>query len=213
MILKTLTVGPFASNCYIVASEQTKEGVVIDPGADAGRIVKIVDGLGLRVTLIVATHGHSDHVGAAAKVKEHTGAPFAIHSEDAGMLGHGGLVGMLMGAGSKSPAVPDRLLSEGDVIGCGALSFRVLHTPGHTQGGICLVGEGLVFSGDTLFNYGIGRTDFPGGSYEELMEGIVNKLLSLPDETVVYPGHGPDTTIGAERRQNPFILEYLRNGR
>ncbi|MFH1087397.1 MAG: MBL fold metallo-hydrolase [Chloroflexota bacterium] len=213
MILKTLTVGPFASNCYIIAAEQAREGIVIDPGADAGRIVKTIDGLGLRVGLIVATHGHSDHVGAAAKVKEHTGAPFAIHSEDAGMLGHGGLVGMLTGAGSRSTAVPDRLLSEGDVISCGPLSFRVLYTPGHTQGGICLVGEGLVFSGDTLFNYGIGRTDFPGGSYEELMEGIVNKLLSLPDETVVYPGHGPDTTIGAERRHNPFILEHLRNGR
>lgn len=206
MILKTLEVGPFASNCYIVASEKTKEAMVIDPGDEAEAILDTVKKLGLKVKLIVITHGHVDHVSALGQVKEATGAPVAIHGDDAAILrGSGQMLTMMLGVKSDAPPAPDRLLKDGDVIKVGELSFKVAHTPGHSPGGICLIGEGVAFTGDSLFNYGIGRTDFPGSSYEELMQSIRTSLLTLPDDTVVLPGHGPETTIGDERRGNPFL--------
>lgn len=206
MILKTLEVGPFASNCYIVASEKTKEAMVIDPGDEAGAILNTVKKLGLTVKLIVITHGHGDHVSALGQVKEATGAPVAIHGDDAAIMrGSGQMLTMMLGVKSEAPPAPDMLLKDGEVIKVGELSFKVAHTPGHSPGGICLIGEGVAFTGDSLFNYGIGRTDFPGSSYEELMDSIRTRLLTLPDDTVVLPGHGPETTIGDERRGNPFL--------
>ena len=206
MILKRLTVGPFASNCYIVGSEATKGGMIIDPGDAAKQILKIVEDLGLDIKFIVLTHSHIDHVGAVKKIKEAIGAEVAIHIDEAESLPRqGGGLSAVFGIFYPSPPPPDRLLKDGDSVDVGDLHFTVLHTPGHTPGGICLLGDGAVFTGDTLFNYGIGRTDLPGGSYSELMNGIHSRLMALPDDTVVYPGHGPETTIGAERQGNPFL--------
>ena len=202
MILKKLIVGPFASNCYIVGFESDNEGMIIDPGASAKQILSTVKELGLNIRLIVLTHGHMDHIGAVKGVKEATGAEVAIHTDDARFLRRLSLSTIY---NFSFPSTPDRLLGDGDSIDVGDLHFTVLHTPGHSPGGICLLGHGVLFSGDTLFNYGIGRTDFPGASHNQLMNSIYTKLMTLPDDTVVYPGHGSDTTIGTERRTNPFL--------
>jgi glyoxylase-like metal-dependent hydrolase (beta-lactamase superfamily II) len=209
MILRMLVVGPFGSNCYVAGSERTEEGIIIDPGANAEAIIDMVRKLGLNITLIVATHGHVDHLGALNEVKGATKAPFAMHAGEAAMLPKiSKYVSSVFGVRLASLPPPDRLLHEGDIIKVGELSFRVLHTPGHSPGGISLAGQGVVFSGDTLFNYGIGRTDFPDGDYDVLMESIRTKLMTLPDNTVVFSGHGPKTTIGAERRGNPFSHDW-----
>jgi len=208
MILKRLEVGPFASNCYIVGSEATKEGMIIDPGAEAEAILDTVSQLGLTVKLIVATHSHVDHIMALRHVREATGAPFAIHEAESGgklMQGMARMMSMATGGSGEPPPKPDKLLKDGDYIDIGDLSFTVLHTPGHSTGGISIYGHGVVFSGDTLFNFGIGRTDFPGCSHQVLIDSIKNKLMTLPDETVVLPGHGPETTIDVERGYNPFL--------
>lgn len=209
MILKALELGMFASNCYIVGSEATKEGMIIDPGAEGDVILEHAKELGLDIKLIAATHAHIDHVGALRAVKEATGATFAIHEADANQKVMQGMTRML-GALTRSlspPPKPDRLLKDGDTLEIGDLSFTVIHTPGHSPGGISIYGHGVVFSGDTLFNFGIGRTDFPGCSYEKLMDSIHSKLMTLPDETIVLPGHGPHTSIAIERQYNPFLRD------
>lgn len=207
MIFRGFAVGPFGTNCFIVGSEKTKEGMVIDPGADAGAILRHIRDMGLKIRLIVITHAHIDHIEAVAEVKKATGAQLAIHREELG--GANAKLGEMLGwvgGGPSHPLPPaDRLLKEGDVVEIGELKFKVLETPGHSPGGISLVGEGVAFTGDTLFNYGIGRTDFPGSSHMRLMQSINEKLMALPDDTEVYPGHGPETTIGEERKRNPFL--------
>ncbi|MFC1988814.1 MBL fold metallo-hydrolase [Chloroflexota bacterium] len=202
MIIERLGLGMYATNCYIVAEEASKEAIIIDPGDGANQILTKVGDSGLKVKLILLTHGHFDHIGALKEVKEATGAEIALHADDA----EGFQAGHPFGPFShEPPPPPDRLLQDGDSINIGNLSLSVIHTPGHTPGGICLLGEGALFSGDTLFNLGIGRSDFPGGDIAQLMESIYNKLMTLPDETAVYPGHGSSTTIGAERHGNPFL--------
>lgn len=200
-----MEVGNLGTNCYIVYSEKTKEAMIIDPGGDAGRILATVGNAGIVVKYIVNTHGHADHVLANMKIKEATGAPLLIHKEDAGMLSSPQRnLSMFIGGGAVcGPA--DRELEDGEVLEIGELKFTVLHTPGHTPGGICLLSGNVLFCGDTLFAESIGRTDFPGGSHRQLIENIRQKLMTLGDDVKVYPGHGPDTTIGWERRMNPFI--------
>lgn len=204
MLVKGLVVGPLQVNCYLVGCEETKEGIVIDPGGDAPAILPQIHALGLNIAYIVNTHGHIDHVAANRSVKEATGAPIAIHRLDAPWLTspQGGLA-LLLGVTPGPPA--DILLEEGDEVRFGNIGLKVLHTPGHTSGGISLLGEGVIFTGDALFNMGIGRTDLPGGDFKTLIESIRSKLFTLPEETVVYPGHGPATTIGREKRTNPFV--------
>jgi len=206
LLIEKLVVGPLQTNCFIVADEDDLEGIIIDPGGDAGRILKRVEELKLRIKYVVNTHGHFDHIMANGSVVKATGAPLAIHPEDAPMLKSGG--GALFFGWLVSSPPPDVFLNEGDVITLGKVSLKVLHTPGHSPGSISLVEEeeGCIFSGDVLFHMGIGRTDLPGGSYQTLMESIRNKLLTLPDDTVVYPGHGPVTTIGQEKQHNPFLV-------
>ena len=182
--------------------------MIIDPGAEAGRILKTVERLGLSISLIVATHTHTDHIAAVAQVKEATGADYAVHEAEGTKKMTPALnrmLGPVLGGSLRSLPEPDRLLDDGDIIEIGELRFTVLHTPGHSPGGICLQGHGVVFCGDTLFNLSIGRTDFPGCSHAQLMDSIRNKLMTLPDDTKVFPGHGPETTIGLEREWNPFL--------
>lgn len=208
MIVKALALGPFGTNCYVVGSPSTRLGMIIDPGAEAEAIVGMVRQTGLSISLIVLTHAHVDHIGALSSVKKQTKAQFALHEMEKRVLSFSAneALGFFNLGSFEPPPQPDRLLKDGDRIKVGDLDFEVLHTPGHSPGGICLLGDGVVFSGDTLFNYGIGRTDFPGGSYKQLIKSIRDKLMVLPDDTIVYPGHGPATTIGEERRGNPFLV-------
>ncbi len=206
MILERLVVGPFAANCYIVGSEITKEGMIIDPGGEARQILEKVNNLQLTIKFILLTHSHIDHIGAVKEVSEATGSEICIHADDARSLQEQSVSSEFSLSYPTSPPA-DRLIRGGDNINVGDLHFLVLHTPGHTPGGICLLGHGVVFTGDTLFNYGIGRTDLLGGSQYQLLTSLHAKLMVLPDDTVVYPGHGPDTTIDAERRGNPFLRD------
>jgi glyoxylase-like metal-dependent hydrolase (beta-lactamase superfamily II) len=212
LIIQRLVVGPIMTNCYIIGCESKGEGAVIDPGGDAERIVAEVERLGLFIRYIINTHGHFDHILANGEVKKtlsrkQSRSPLiAIHPDDAPMLDtSGGAAWFGLSAITTSQA--DIEIREGDVIRLGEIEFLVLHTPGHSPGSISLYceGEGVLFDGDVLFNFGIGRYDLPGGDYYTLMETIRKKLLTLPDETIVYSGHGPPTTIGRERKGNPFL--------
>ena len=206
MILKVVVVGPYQENTYIVGSDETHEAALIDAGAQWQSIMKAVEDAGLRVKMILTTHGHEDHVGAVADVVEATGAIFSIHEKDAYMLERNPDSTSVI-PDFRSPPEPDQYLKEGDAIEIGDLSFQVIETHGHTPGGISFYGHGLVFTGDTLFRGSVGRTDFEGGNWEQLMDSIKTKLLTLPDDTMVLPGHGPHSTIGAERQWNPFVGE------
>lgn len=199
-----LEVGNLGTNCYIVYNQQGQAGV-IDPGGSARDILRVLQEHKLQVVCIINTHGHADHILANGAIQQATGAPVFIHADDAAMLTdkHKNL-SLFIGEGiSFSP--PARLLKDGDMIDIGDIRLEVIHTPGHTPGGISLKTDNVVFVGDTLFYESIGRTDFPGGSYRCLIASIQQRLLVLPDETRVLPGHGPETTIGHERRYNPFL--------
>ena len=204
LTIRSFAVMPFDENCYVV-SDNTGEGVVIDPGGMASTILEYIRGAKLSIKAVLNTHGHCDHIGADDAIRDATEAPLYIHKEDAPMLGD---VKLNLSAfmGFRALARPaEHLLSEGDVISFGQSKLEVLHTPGHSKGGVCFVGDGVVFTGDTLFAGSIGRSDFPGGSEVELIGNIKKRLLVLPDDMKVYSGHGPSSEIGWERVRNPYL--------
>jgi glyoxylase-like metal-dependent hydrolase (beta-lactamase superfamily II) len=199
-----MVVGPIQANCFILGCEQTREAVVIDPGDEARRILGVLQKQALELKYIINTHGHFDHVGANKAVKEATGAPILIHEGDAPMLAHlsasAGVWGM---RAQDCPA--DRMIKDKDRITFGRITLEVIHTPGHSPGGISLYTPEVLFVGDTLFAGSIGRTDFPGGDYDLLISMVRDRLFVLGDDVQVFPGHGPSTTIGNERKFNPFF--------
>ena len=207
MIIKTLVVGPIMANSFILGCDKTHEAAVIDPGDEADRILLALAESGLSVKLIINTHGHLDHVGANKRLKEATGAPILIHPLDAPMLNQVASSAAAWGIAADNSPPPDRELEDGDEVLIGNITLNVIHTPGHTPGGISLSTDREVFVGDTLFAGSIGRTDFQGGSFETIKKSIQQKLFTLNDDVTVYPGHGPATTIGEERRTNPFVGE------
>lgn len=207
MIFEIVAVGPLGANCFILGCEESKSGVVVDPGSEPEKIIYAIERLGLRITSIINTHGHFDHVGGNSRLREHTGAKLLVHEKDVRLLSMASEVAARYGAITEDSPLPDEFLADGMVIPVGNYQISVIHTPGHTPGGCCLYldEEGVLISGDTLFADGVGRTDFPGGSHQALIESIRTRLLTLPETTRVYPGHGPSTTIGHEKRHNPFI--------
>ena len=206
MIIRSMPVGPLQANCYLVGCEQTHQAVVIDPGGDVDRILKALEKDQLTLAAIVNTHGHFDHVGGNRELKDATHADLMIHKGDAPMLSQLGQTAAAWGLRADNSPTPDRYLEDGEVLAIGNLEFSIIHTPGHSPGGICLYEKSAeaLFVGDTLFAGSIGRTDLPGGDYDTLISNIQQKLFSLPDTTKVYNGHMEPTTIGKEKRFNPF---------
>jgi len=204
MIIKDLMVGPIMANCFIVGCENTREAAVIDPGDESDKILLALAGLKLKVKYIINTHGHFDHVGGNKRMKEATGADILIHSLDAPMLDYISRSASAWGMNAEDSPPPDLMLKDGDKVIFGDISLKVIHTPGHSPGGISLYSDGFVFVGDTLFAGSIGRTDFPGGDFDTLISSIRKKLFVLGDDVRVFAGHGPETTIGTEKKFNPF---------
>ena len=188
-MLRKLTVGPYQANCYIVGCKETNEGLVIDPGDEVFRIVREITRSGLLIRYILITHGHADHTGGAAELKRITKAPVLIHALDA----------------PGSNIAPDAFLCDGQRISVGKHTFSVIHTPGHSPGGVSFHTRGVVFTGDTIFAGSVGRTDFKGGDHQVLIEGVRRKIFPLGDDERIYPGHGPSSSVGRERLTNPFF--------
>ncbi len=203
--IKRLVVGQLDTNCYIVYSN--KEGIVIDPGGDTEKIIKKIQDLDLNIRYIINTHGHADHIAGNSEIKKATGADLLIHKDDAKLLtDHSLNLSLFTGGGRISGPFADKLLEEKAEINLCGMRFSILHTPGHTTGGISLLIGGAVFTGDTLFAQGIGRTDFPGGNYENLIESIKTKLLVLDDNTMIYPGHGSIATLAESKVNNSSYI-------
>jgi glyoxylase-like metal-dependent hydrolase (beta-lactamase superfamily II) len=207
MILETFPVGPLQCNCTILGDEQAGEAIVIDPGDEVARIHRRLTELGLKLKQILVTHAHIDHVGGALKLKRLTAAPILFNENDLPLLKMMDTQAGWLGVATPETAPPDDPLTDGLRVGLESCPAQVLHTPGHTQGSVCLhfAPLKLLIAGDTLFAGSIGRTDLPGGDFDQIIDSIESRLLSLPDETRVLPGHGPATTIGAERSSNPFL--------
>src|SRR5438270_7906869 len=208
MIHEIFPVGPLQCNCSVIGDESTHEAIVIDPGDDIDTVVAAIAKHKLTVKQIVITHAHIDHVGGAMKLKKLTGAPILLNENDTGLLKMLDVQAAWVGMKSPGAVSIDSGLANGDVISVGSLRANVMHTPGHTEGSVCIYfpAEQKLVAGDTLFAGSIGRTDLPGGSFERIMSSLHEKVLALPDETVVVPGHGPQTTIGTERESNPFLV-------
>jgi glyoxylase-like metal-dependent hydrolase (beta-lactamase superfamily II) len=207
MVFDTVVVGALGVNCYLLGCEETRQGVVVDPGDEVERLIPVIERHGLSVSAIINTHGHFDHVGGNLRLIRATGAPLYIHQADAALLGKVGQVAAMYGLPGENSPQPDHLLEDGMVIEFGHQRLQVIHTPGHTPGGCCLYleQEQKLISGDTLFADGVGRTDLPGGSHAQLVQSIKQRLFCLPDQVQVYPGHGPGTTIGHEKQHNSYL--------
>jgi hydroxyacylglutathione hydrolase len=208
LIIKELVVGPLMANCFICGCSKTKEAVVIDPGGDADTILLSLADAKLKVKYIINTHGHFDHVSANGKMKDATGADILIHPLDAPMLEKLSSNAAFFGVSVENSPPCDQTLEEGDTVSFGDVTLKVIHTPGHTPGGISLYTNGVVFVGDTLFAGSIGRTDFPGGNFNTLISSIKTKLFNMKDDIRVFSGHGPETSIGIEKRHNPFVRGF-----
>lgn len=204
---RCVTVGPFAMNAYILWCDETQEGLLIDPGDEIERIADEVEDTGARLQRIIITHAHIDHVLRSRQAQDHFNLPLYMHRDDAGLLQNVSRQAEMMGLsfGEIKPPRIDGYLEEGDLVACGRHSLRIVHGPGHSPGSIMLFSEKIAVVGDVLFQGSIGRTDLPLGSYETLMKTITEKLMTLADEVLVLPGHGEETTIGSERRHNPFL--------
>jgi hydroxyacylglutathione hydrolase len=207
MIHKILPVGPLQCNCSIIGDETTHEAMVIDPGDDIEDVLAIIRQNKLEVKQIIITHAHIDHVGGAMKLRAATGAPILLNQNDYALLKLLDVQATWLGMEAPADVTIEASIADGESLQAGSLKANVIHTPGHTEGSVCLYfpAEKLLIAGDTLFARSIGRTDLPGGSFEKIIRSLKNRVMALPDETVVIPGHGPRTTIGEEREENPFL--------
>ncbi|MGB3975262.1 MAG: MBL fold metallo-hydrolase [bacterium] len=207
MVLKTLIVGPLEVNCYLIGDDKGGPIGIVDPGGDAKLILKAVEKLGRPVAYIVNTHGHFDHVGAVEELKCKLGVEYLIHKDERKVLEEMPDHMEFFGLEAQNPPMVSRYIEDGDLLTLGALTIKVIHTPGHSPGGVCLYSEetGQLISGDTLFHESVGRTDLPGGDTDTMLTSIAEKILTLPDQTRVFPGHGPETQIGHEKKFNPFL--------
>lgn len=208
MLIKKIIVGPLQVNCYIIFDETTKKAIIIDPGDEPDILMDFIRKNGLIVDYILCTHGHFDHVGVVSDLKKETGAKVLIHKDELTIYNAARDMAAFWGYDINSLPEPDGFVEEGDTINVGSLNFKVLHTPGHSPGSISIYGNGIVITGDTLFEGSVGRTDFYGGDIKRLKESF-NRLMSLHDDTRVLPGHGSETTIGREKRENMFSDELL----
>ncbi len=209
MIHEILPVGPLQCNCSVIGDEATREAMVIDPGDDIEAVLALIDKHNLQVKQIVITHAHIDHVGGAMKLRAATRAPILLNQNDYALLKMLDVQAAWIGMKNPGKVEIDHSLGQADTVRAGSLSADVMHTPGHTEGSICLyfAAENKLIAGDTLFAGSIGRTDLPGGSMERIIQSLHEKVLALPDDTLVVPGHGPLTTIGEERESNPFLVK------
>ncbi len=205
MIFKRLQTGIYAVNCYIIADDKTKEAIVVDPGGDLDDIAAVIQKEELQVKYILLTHGHGDHIGALADLKQITDAQIGIHSKDADMLADPAKNLSVQTGGVAVSIAADILLEEGQKLTFGDHTLTVIHTPGHTRGGVCFRVDDFVITGDTLFRASVGRSDLHGGNHEQLVKSIKTKLFTLPDQTDVYPGHGAGSTIAYEKKANPYV--------
>ena len=206
LMVRGVVVGVFQENCWVIGSRRTREAIVIDPGDEPETILALARDMGLNVKQIICSHAHVDHIMGVRGVQERTGAGFLLHPDDLGIArSMPRSAARWLGYEPPPPPEPDAPLADGDTVEVDGLQLKVIHTPGHTPGSVSYYTEGLLFSGDTLFRGSIGRTDMPGGSYPEIMRSIATRLLTLPDETRVLPGHMQETTIGHERATNPFL--------
>ena len=202
--------GQFVENCYLVTDEASRECVVIDPGEEAGLILRRITEAGVRTVAIWVTHAHLDHVMGVPRLSRETRAPIYLHPADRELYDHVIQQGLAFGIRVESLPPPDREFVPGETVRVGTVGFTVRHAPGHSPGSVCLVGDGVVFTGDVLFAGSIGRTDLPGADFDTLIRSIERELLVLPDSTMVYSGHGPETTVGRERGTNPFVAGVHR---
>lgn len=210
LIVRGIVVGAFQENCWVIGNRRTGEAVCVDPGDQPDEILAMARDMGVRIKYIANSHAHIDHILGVGKVREETGAKFLLHRADLAIAQSvGESAKRWFGQEIPNPPDPDAFLEDGDEVDVDGLKLKVLHTPGHTQGSVCFFANGVLFAGDTLFQGSIGRTDLPGGDYDQEMASIVERLLLLPDDTIVVPGHMDQTTIGAERQRNPYVRMEL----
>jgi glyoxylase-like metal-dependent hydrolase (beta-lactamase superfamily II) len=210
LMVRGVVVGAFQENAYIIGSRRTGEAICIDPGDEVDEIRALARDMGVKITKVACSHGHLDHIMAVRAVVEETGAPFLLHRADIEIArGMPESALRMLGRHEQPTPEPDAFIADGDDVEIPGISLKVIHTPGHTPGSVCLYGHGMLFSGDTLFEGSIGRTDLPGGSWDQIAASITSRVMSLPDETIVRPGHMGQTTIGRERQHNPFVQQFM----